>query len=96
MLGIWLMLMICIALEYLTTHPDYWRQGVGSMLVQSGVRVADQYGMKTYVMSEPAGLKVYLNHGFTVVDEITVEYAQFGGTEPTTHHFLVREPVPMN
>ncbi|CAK38398.1 hypothetical protein CBS115989_10111 [Aspergillus niger] len=85
-----------LTLEYLTTHPDYWRQGVGSMLVQSGVRVADQYGMKTYVMSEPAGLKVYLNHGFTVVDEITVEYAQFGGTEPTTHYFLVREPVPMN
>ncbi|GKZ52275.1 hypothetical protein AnigIFM49718_000150 [Aspergillus niger] len=85
-----------LTLEYLTTHPDYWRQGVGSMLVQSGVRVADQYGMKTYVMSEPAGLKVYLNHGFEVVDEITVEYAQFGGTEPTTHYFLVREPVPMN
>ncbi|TPR00966.1 FAD binding domain family protein [Aspergillus niger] len=85
-----------LTLEYLTTHPDYWRQGVGSMLVQSGVRVADQYGMKTYVMSEPAGLKVYLNHGFKVVDEITVEYAQFGGTEPTTHYFLVREPVPLN
>ncbi|GCB24093.1 hypothetical protein AAWM_06978 [Aspergillus awamori] len=78
-----------LTLEYLTTHPDYWRQGVGSMLVQSGVRVADQYGMKTYVMSEPAGLKVYLNHGFEVVDEITVEYAQFGGTEPTTHYFLL-------
>lgn len=82
---------VCIALEYLTTHPDYWRQGVGSMLVQSGLRVADQYGIKTYVMSEPAGLKVYLNHGFRVVDEITVEYAKFGGTEPTTHYFLVRE-----
>ncbi|RAH61721.1 hypothetical protein BO85DRAFT_445136 [Aspergillus piperis CBS 112811] len=82
-----------LTLEYLTTHPDYWRQGVGSMLVQSGLRVADQYGIKTYVMSEPAGLKVYLNHGFRVVDEITVEYAQFGGTEPTTHYFLVREAV---
>ncbi|RAK87112.1 hypothetical protein BO79DRAFT_197774 [Aspergillus costaricaensis CBS 115574] len=82
-----------LTLEYLTTHPDYWRQGVGSMLVQSGLRVADQYGIKTYVMSEPAGLKVYLNHGFRVVDEITVEYEQFGGTEPTTHYFLVREAV---
>ncbi|GLB04445.1 hypothetical protein AtubIFM57258_010411 [Aspergillus tubingensis] len=82
-----------LTLEYLTTHPDYWRQGVGSMLVQSGLRVADQYGIKTYVMSEPAGLKVYLNHGFRVVDEITVEYEQFGGTEPTTHYFLVRDAV---
>ncbi|XRM47159.1 hypothetical protein ABZX51_010157 [Aspergillus tubingensis] len=82
-----------LTLEYLTTHPGYWRQGVGSMLVQSGLRVADQYGIKTYVMSEPAGLKVYLNHGFRVVDEITVEYEQFGGTEPTTHYFLVRDAV---
>ncbi|OJJ66004.1 hypothetical protein ASPBRDRAFT_189481 [Aspergillus brasiliensis CBS 101740] len=85
-----------LTLEYLTTHPDYWRQGVGSMLVQSGLRVADQYGIKTYVMSEPAGLKVYLNHGFKVVDEVAVDYTRFGGTEPTVHCFLVREPVVMN
>ncbi|PYI01493.1 hypothetical protein BO78DRAFT_378880 [Aspergillus sclerotiicarbonarius CBS 121057] len=82
-----------LTLEYLTTHPSFWRQGAGSMLVKSGTDVADKYGIKTYVMSEPAGLKVYLNHGFKVVEEVAVDYAQFGGTEDMVHYFLVREPV---
>lgn len=63
------------------------------MLVQSGLKIADQYGIKTYVMSEPAGLKVYLNHGFKLVETVSTDYSQYGGTEPMVHYFLVREPV---
>lgn len=44
-------------------------------------------------MSEPAGLKLYLNHGFKLVETVTVDYSQHGGTEPMVEHFLVREPV---
>ncbi|RAL00159.1 uncharacterized protein BO80DRAFT_408934 [Aspergillus ibericus CBS 121593] len=84
-----------LTLEYLTTHPKYWHLGAASMLVKSGTDVADKYGLKTYVMSEPAGLKVYLNHGFKVVEEVAVDYARFGGTEETVHYFLVREAVPL-
>ena len=45
------------------------------------------------MMSEPAGLKVYLKNGFRVVDEVGVDYGAFGGREKTVHYFLVREPV---
>ncbi|PWY75023.1 hypothetical protein BO70DRAFT_296375 [Aspergillus heteromorphus CBS 117.55] len=82
-----------LTLEYLTTHPDFWRRGAGSMLVRNGTDIADQYGLKTYVMSEPAGLKVYLNHGFKVVDTVEVDYSAFGGEEVQVHYFLLREPV---
>ncbi|KAJ5735781.1 uncharacterized protein N7483_000906 [Penicillium malachiteum] len=81
------------ALDYLTTHPDFWRQGVGSMLVKSGLDVADQYGLKTYVMSEPAALKLYLNFGFQLIETVSTDYSQFGGKEPMVHYFLTREPV---
>ncbi|KAK9365597.1 hypothetical protein V1509DRAFT_373982 [Lipomyces kononenkoae] len=82
-----------LTLDYLTTAPGLWRRGIASMLVQSGLKIADQYGIKTYVMSEPAGLKVYLNHGFKLVETVSTDYSQYGGTEPMVHHFLVREPV---
>ncbi|PWY85870.1 hypothetical protein BO94DRAFT_518433 [Aspergillus sclerotioniger CBS 115572] len=82
-----------LTLEYLTTHPDFWHKGIGNALVKSGTDVADKYGLKTYVMSEPAGLKVYLKNGFRVVDEVGVDYGAFGGVDVTRHYFLVREPA---
>ncbi|KAJ5647268.1 hypothetical protein N7490_003640 [Penicillium lividum] len=81
-----------LTLDYLTTDPAFWRRGVGTMLVESGLRVADQYKLKTYVMSEPAALKLYLNLGFELVESVSTDYSQYGGTEPMVHHFLVREP----
>ncbi|KAJ5609447.1 hypothetical protein N7528_010014 [Penicillium herquei] len=82
-----------LALDYLTTHPDFWHRGVGSMLVKSGLDVADQYGLKTYVMSEPAALKLYLNFDFQLIETVSTDYSQFGGKEPMVHYFLTREPV---
>lgn len=62
------------------------------MLVQSGLQIADRYNIKTYVMSEPAALKLYLNHGFKLVETVSKDYSYYGGTEPAVHHFLIREP----
>ncbi|CEO59179.1 hypothetical protein PMG11_03863 [Penicillium brasilianum] len=81
-----------LILDYLTTDPAFWRRGIASMLVQSGLKVGDQYGMKVYVMSEPAALKLYLNHGFELLETVSTDYSIYGGTEPTVEHFLVRVP----
>ncbi|OKO92065.1 hypothetical protein PENSUB_12910 [Penicillium subrubescens] len=84
-----------LTLDYLTTHPDFWRRGIGRMLVQSGMKIADQYGMKIYVMSEPAALKLYLNLRFELLETVSTDYSKYGGTEPTVEHFLVRAPQSM-
>ncbi|KAJ5948988.1 hypothetical protein N7454_002295 [Penicillium verhagenii] len=81
-----------LTLDYLTTDPDFWRRGVGTMLVESGLRIADQYKLRTYVMSEPAALKLYLNLDFQLVETVSTDYSQYGGLEPMVHYFLVREP----
>ena len=60
------------------------------MLVQSGLKIADEHGIKAYVMSEPAGLKVYQNTGFKLVETVSSDYSKYGGTEPSVHHFMVR------
>jgi hypothetical protein len=62
------------------------------MLVQSGLHIADQHRIKTYVMSETAGLKLYLSLGFQLIDTVSVDYSEYGGTEPVVMYFLVREP----
>ncbi|KAJ5355864.1 Acyl-CoA N-acyltransferase [Penicillium concentricum] len=80
-----------LTLDYLTTDPSFWRRGIGRMLVQSGLQIADQQGIKTYVMSEPAALKLYLSLGFRLLDTVSVDYSQYGGTEPMVMYFLVRE-----
>lgn len=63
------------------------------MLLKSGLEVADAHGLKTYVMSSPAGLKLYLSHGFELKQTVSVDHSQCGGTEPTVNYFLVRQPV---
>lgn len=63
------------------------------MLVQNGFRIADQHGIKTYVISTQAGLKLYLSLGFQVIETVSVDYSKYGGTEPMVTSFLVREPL---
>lgn len=61
------------------------------MLIRRGLDVADRYGLRTLVMSEQASLKLYLNLGFELVETVSTDYAQFGGTEPVVHYFMVRD-----
>ncbi|KAK9384800.1 hypothetical protein V1515DRAFT_610430 [Lipomyces mesembrius] len=82
-----------LTLDYLATAPALQRKGIATMLVQSGLKIADENGMRAYVMSEPAGLKVYQNNGFKVVQTVSTDYSKYGGTDPLVHHFMVRQPV---
>ncbi|KAL8791650.1 MAG: hypothetical protein Q9195_005733 [Heterodermia aff. obscurata] len=81
-------------LDYLTVAPAYQRQGIASMLLASGLKIADANGLKTTLMSSPAALKVYQRQGFELVRTVSTAYPQFGGTLPVVNYFLVRQPVP--
>jgi len=72
--------------------PGFWRRGIGKMLVRSGLEIADQHQIKTYLMSSPAALKLYLSVGVELVDTVSTDYSQYGGTEPVVDYFLVRRP----
>jgi hypothetical protein len=65
------------------------------MLVRSGLDIADQHQIKSYVMSSPAALKLYRSLCFELVDTVSTDYSQFGGTEPALQYFLVRRPSPV-
>ena len=63
------------------------------MLVQSGLQIADTNNLKSYVMASPAGLKMYLDQGFEIVETISQDYSEYGGASPAINHFMVRQPV---
>jgi len=63
------------------------------MLVKSGIKIADAYHQRAHVMSSVAGLRLYEKQGFKIVETTSIDYSQFGATEPLVHHFMVREPV---
>ena len=48
--------------------------------------------MQTYVMSEPAAVKLYLNLVFKPRETVSVDYSKYGGQEPAVHNFLIRDP----
>ena len=60
-------------LDYLAVHPDNWRKGIGSALVESGLSQAKELGADVFVLAFKAGHKVYKNAGLIEVDKV-VEY----------------------
>lgn len=60
------------------------------MLLKAGLGVADAHGLKSYVTSSVAGIKLYQKHGFEIVETSTVDYSQFGGVESVTNYFMIR------
>lgn len=51
-------------LDTLATHPDYQRQGAGSMLLKWGCDVADRDGVGAYVDGSKDGAPLYSKFGF--------------------------------
>ena len=64
------------------------------MLLRSGLQIADANGLKTYVMASSAGLKMYLDHGFEIIETVSKDYPEYGGSSPLIHYFTIRQPVP--
>ena len=48
------MLMLCdLALDIMAVDPTYHRRGVGSLLVQWGLNIADKLGLEVGLRSKP-------------------------------------------
>lgn len=79
-------------LDYITTIPSHQCNGVATLLARSGLVEADKVGLKTIVMSTPAGKKLYEKCGFQLVSTVVQDDSKFGGTGSYVSHLLVRQP----
>ncbi|GIK06125.1 hypothetical protein Aspvir_001768 [Aspergillus viridinutans] len=60
-------------LDMLVTHPDYRRQGAGSMLIQWGCDRADGEGVPAYVDAHHAAAPLYRKFGFRDRTDVQVD-----------------------
>ncbi|KAK4497662.1 hypothetical protein PRZ48_010315 [Zasmidium cellare] len=79
-----------LILDYLAVHPDHQRQGIGGMLLRSGLSVADENHLKVLVNARTQGMELYGRNGFHKVDEVVQERPQYGWTEPQVTAVLLR------
>jgi predicted N-acetyltransferase YhbS len=76
-----------IELRYLAVHPDHQRQGVASLLLESGIRAAEKMGLDIFVTSTKAGRPVYLKVGFTLLAEVNQDNSNHDGEGEYSAYF---------
>jgi len=56
-------------LNIIYTHPDYRRQGAGDMIMDWGIKKAEEMGVEMWLDATIYGIPLYKKHGFVVVNE---------------------------
>jgi hypothetical protein len=70
-------LLIFTGITIMSVDPDYQRQGVGSMLMQLVCDEADRNHLDTFVLSSPAGVRLYAKFGFKEVGAVETTQGTF-------------------
>ncbi|OHE93255.1 acetyltransferase [Colletotrichum orchidophilum] len=68
-----------ISLDYLAVHPDHKGKGIATVLVQEGMRLAEQTGIDLFILAFEAALNVYKRLGFQEVHRGYQDDTKYGG-----------------
>ncbi|RFU35456.1 hypothetical protein B7463_g846, partial [Scytalidium lignicola] len=85
-----------LTLDYLAVHPDHRRQGIATILVESGIREAEKMGLPIFVLAMKAGYGVYKKLGFKLLDQIIQDDSMYGGKGEYGVYFLEKEVEKMS
>ena len=62
------------------------------MLIRKGLEDVDKDNAQTYIEASPAGLQLYLRHGWQEIDAIVIDMRKYGGRDVDTEKILMRPP----
>jgi ribosomal protein S18 acetylase RimI-like enzyme len=82
-----------VKLSTLTVFPQYQRRGIGAILFEEGLKVADEAGLQTILGASDQGIGLYKKYGCVecvVLDLKLWEYEGGEGLGVTRHVFLHR------
>ena len=77
-------------LDILAVSPLHQRKRLGRMLILNGLAVVDTNKARNYIEASHVGLELYLNHGWKVVDDITMDMDSYGGSGVVSEKILIR------
>ncbi|TVY31707.1 hypothetical protein LSUB1_G008500, partial [Lachnellula subtilissima] len=80
-----------ISLSLLFVHPEYQRQGIGSMLLDWGLKKADEMKARIWLASTPQAVSTYERNGWRVVERYDVMLEKYGGHGVYSRAWMVRE-----
>jgi GNAT superfamily N-acetyltransferase len=87
----WLGLEPYLYLRILAIDPAYQRRGVGSLLLDGGMEIADRCGIQSYLEATKVGRPLYARYGYEdreYMDFDVVKYAPTAKDDPP-HQFMV-------
>ncbi|KAJ5053026.1 hypothetical protein NUH16_010082 [Penicillium rubens] len=80
-------------LDLLATLPEYQGRGFGSAVLKWGMEKADASQSRIFLEGTPEGVPIYLKHGWKILEEVVMDYTQFGGVGQESFFLMMRDPV---
>ncbi|KAJ6779366.1 hypothetical protein PWT90_04031 [Aphanocladium album] len=71
-------------------HASHQRRGAGSIMMDWGVKQADDRGLTSYVQASPEGRRLYEKFGFREVDTHVVDLTKWGGPARDATPIMIR------
>jgi GNAT superfamily N-acetyltransferase len=81
-----------LALSFFFVSPEYQGKGVGSLLMEWGLKKADDLGAKLWLTSTPQALSIYERFGWKTVERYDIDLGNYGGEGIYTRAWMLREP----
>lgn len=78
-------------MDYLAVHPENMGKGIATMLVQSGIKRAEELGVGIFILAYQAGLNLYLRQGFKEIARVVQDAVKWGGTGDYAVYLLTYE-----
>ncbi|KAE9376254.1 hypothetical protein N431DRAFT_435666 [Stipitochalara longipes BDJ] len=78
-------------LDLLMVGPEHQRKGVGTALLQSGIREAEKLGLDIFCYASTMAVGLYKRLGFRIEREIVQDDSMYGGTGRHYTCFMVYE-----
>jgi WD repeat-containing protein 48 len=79
-------------LNQLATHPDHQGRGAAKLMLDWGLKKADEDGLVTYLDATVIGKIVYEKRGFKLVKAVEWDRVPWGGEGKDWHGAMVRQP----
>jgi ribosomal protein S18 acetylase RimI-like enzyme len=75
--------------------PECQRQGIGSILLEDGLKEADELGLQSVLGASTEGLGLYKKHGFVEFKQMSLNLWEYEGGEGmgVVDHCIMHRPA---